>query len=261
MFIGIPVSQGDTQVKINSAYVAYVRKAGFEPILITPENSPDVMADVCNGLLLPGGIDIDPIYYGEDNDYCVGSDITKDAFERALLKAFIGHQKPVFGICRGFQLMAREAILVDNENEALSYLQNIGDHAQTAQSVPRASASHFIIANMRKLYANPDVHVAKIPVNSMHHQAFVVRLAKNTFTAGTVEVLALTRRALSSKSSKDGFVIVEAADFHCWPGARVRGVQWHPEEMGDAALLRSFIHGDMAVPQNALPVIGAARGI
>lgn len=260
MFVGIPVSNGDTQLKLNTAYVEYVRKAGFEPILITSQNDPNIMAEVCNGLLLPGGIDIDPIYYGDDNDACLGSDVAKDVFERALFKAFVAHQKPVFGICRGFQLMAREAMLLDNENDALSYLQDISMHAQTAQSTPRVSASHFIVANINKLYATENNHLARIPVNSMHHQAFVARLTKNNFVVGVVEVLALTRRALSSKSVKEGFVVVEAADFNCWPGARVRGVQWHPEEMGDVALLQTLIHGHNAgLPKMAQAHVAAAK--
>jgi putative glutamine amidotransferase len=241
MLIGIPVSKGESQVKLNNAYVAYVNKAGFEPILITPENNPAVLADVCNGLLLPGGIDIDPIYYGEDNDACLGSDVDKDHFERALFKAFVVRQKPVFGICRGFQLMAREAALMDTGNTEVSYMQDIGMHTQTSQSVPRASASHFIVANMHKLYNNEGPVLAKIAVNSMHHQGVIVRLAKNSLAAGLIEVLAFTKRGLSTKSGKDGFVVAEAADFYCFDGARVRGVQWHPEEMVDTALLRNFM--------------------
>jgi len=250
MYVGIPVSKGETQVKLNTAYVAYVAKAGFEPILITPENSPAVMASICQTLLLPGGIDIDPIYYGEDNDACLGSDKDKDIFERALFKAFIVQGKSIFGICRGFQLMAREAMLVNDVG--MSYMQDIGMHTQTSQSVPRASESHFVIANLHKLYNDNGAQqaIAKIAVNSMHHQGVIVQLHKNSWSAGDVEVLAATKRGLSAKSSKEGFAVVEAADFHHWPGVRVRGVQWHPEELSDTALLRNFILDNQAAPVN-----------
>jgi putative glutamine amidotransferase len=59
-----------------------------------------------DGLILQGGADIDPRAYGEVASHTVGPvDVTRDRFELDLLRAFIAAGKPVFGICRGMQLI------------------------------------------------------------------------------------------------------------------------------------------------------------
>jgi len=58
-----------------------------------------------DGLVLCGGNDIAPSYYGEEIDGSVDIDSERDKVEFALLKAFVQAGKPVLGICRGFQLI------------------------------------------------------------------------------------------------------------------------------------------------------------
>lgn len=239
MNIGVTIGMGKTQYQINQAYVSYVEEAGFEPILISPLNDVTAMANLCDGLLLPGGIDIDPIYYGEDNDRCYGTNLPKDDFERSVFAAFIEAQKPVFGICRGFQLMAREVMSV-KDHPSLQYMQDVGTHSQPNIDIPRDQASHFVVANTGKLHNDGQVKPSRLPVNSMHHQALIARIDKGNKLVGPVEILAISTRGLQSKDVKTGHVIVEAANFNAWPGVKVRGVQWHPEELLDVALLHSF---------------------
>jgi putative glutamine amidotransferase len=59
-----------------------------------------------DGLLLSGGSDLDPFYYGEEPLPELGPTIPeRDAFEVALLEAALARGIPVFGICRGLQVL------------------------------------------------------------------------------------------------------------------------------------------------------------
>jgi anthranilate synthase component 2/putative glutamine amidotransferase len=65
-------------------------------------------ADVLDGLVLQGGVDISPASYGEEPIEIMKdmrTDPIRDRYELKLLKAFAAKKKPVLGICRGFQLM------------------------------------------------------------------------------------------------------------------------------------------------------------
>ena len=60
----------------------------------------------CDGLLLPGGGDMDPKFYGQARiPACGEPNLLRDAAEPLLLRAFLAADKPVLGICRGIQVM------------------------------------------------------------------------------------------------------------------------------------------------------------
>jgi len=129
MKIAIPIwKSGDgLRYNINVAYIDYLKKAGYMPMMIMPENFDEI--NQCGGLLLPGGTDIDPIYYSDENIGSYGTDPEKDEFERQLLFAFIEAGKPIFGICRGFQLIAREFMLSHPKSEKfITFFQHVNDH-------------------------------------------------------------------------------------------------------------------------------------
>ena len=58
-----------------------------------------------DGLLIPGGGDIAPCLYGKVEKNCRGVDIMLDNFELYMAERFILENKPIMGICRGFQLL------------------------------------------------------------------------------------------------------------------------------------------------------------
>ena len=59
----------------------------------------------CDGLLLPGGGDMDPQFYGQGRiPACGEPNLLRDAAEPPLLRAFLAADKPVLGICRGIQI-------------------------------------------------------------------------------------------------------------------------------------------------------------
>lgn len=237
MLIAVTSSSKPTTHLVNKAYMDYVKQAGYEPLLVGPTNDPQIIATLCDGLVLTGGIDIDPIYYGEANAGSFNTNLERDNFERALLHAFITLSKPVFGICRGFQLIIREYMCAHpriEEEKLFEYWQNFGEHSLAdARNVARTQATHFVDAKMTQLYGiEGNINeITSIAVNSMHHQGLIGRLTKQTFPRlwelGVHPLAATTwGRPTNAKGA-----IVEAFLIPNWNGSKVKAVQWHPEEL------------------------------
>jgi len=236
MIIGIPTSTSKTQYYINMAYVDYVEEAGLDPLLITPRNNLGTIAKMCDGLILPGGSDLEPTHYGEDNIASYGVDAFKDDFERKALYAFVEQKKPTFGICRGFQLIAREYLLANPDEETwLSYYQHVNKHSLAESlSIPRSVPSHMVDCRA-DLYGGKKSDELTMFVNSMHHQALVAD-KRTSPPASKLKIVATTRVGMGSKEK--GFV-VEAFQLNT-KGSRILAVQWHPEELRDYKLLQTF---------------------
>ncbi|MBV5347488.1 gamma-glutamyl-gamma-aminobutyrate hydrolase family protein [bacterium] len=228
---------------INSAYLDYVRESGFNPVLITKQSDLPTMVAFCDGLLLPGGVDIEPTFYREPNiasNYCSPA---KDDFERKLMQMFsVGHKK-IFGICRGFQLIVREfmrihAAACDNHD----FYQHVNEHnLASARSIARNVPTHSVRADMKALY-DLNMQQQDIFVNSMHHQALACPDAKKMVIIvdahNSLKPLAITTFSAPKYNSKE-VTIIEAVDV-VLGGSIMRGVQWHPEELMDTSLLTTF---------------------
>jgi gamma-glutamyl-gamma-aminobutyrate hydrolase PuuD len=253
--IALPVKLDEQVYKMNSAYVDYLYTAGFSPHLIPRpllecqfEERCSAAAGECDGLLLPGGADIDPVYYGEDNLTCLGTDVTDDSFERYLFQAFLTQSKPVFGICRGFQLLAREFLhrsgITAPQSPAggrLYFRQHLeGHHDPSRLSVPRSRLTKYVEINPHLLYADAESPPERHAVNSIHHQALVIEdrcLSPRTVLIHPEDALSAWK--IESEPQLDRLV-VEGLDFSAFFKAPVAGVQWHPEEIGDTGLLHVF---------------------
>jgi len=173
--------------------------------------------DALDGLLLQGGADMSPKSYGETpiNPLWSGDEV-RDAYEIELFHEFVTQGKPVFGICRGHQVI-NVALGGSLYQDIPTQAPAMGSHRDEAKY-----DNHFhdvrILANtwLSRLY--PQVQVARI--NTIHHQA-IKRLGEGL--------------VVEAMSEPDG--IVEAIR---WEGhSFVVGVQWHPEFMdpNDKALL------------------------
>lgn len=252
MKIAIPVSASITQFYINFAYVKYVKEAGFEPILVTMENDALLMADFCDGLLLPGGGDIDPVFYDEDNICSYSVEPEKDDFERKLYHAFLEKEKKVFGICRGFQIIFREFIRLHPVHSInLDYYQHYPEHSLAAElKTARYIRTHGVRCKQDNLYGDGNNQTENMYVNSMHHQvarAVPGQGGGTTYNYGPLTVIAHTRHGMSGKKKEPGFII-EAINVDI--GGGVRGVQWHPEELRDIKLLQYFFLDQTVDEQN-----------
>ena len=248
MYIAIPASISKIQYFVNQAYVEYIKEAGFEPVVVTPLNDTLAVAGHCDGLLLPGGIDVDPVFYGEDNFSSLGVDPAKDNFEREMFHAFLNLGKPIFGICRGLQLIAREYLHeFPRAMKWLEYVQHTDNHALTRElDIARNVPTHSVFADKNVLYDEPHPTYQPIFVNSMHHQCLFLHAPvqqpgkakpKVRFIIENLRVLAYTRYGVPSK--KKGY-IVEAFDIDGWGDSSIQAVQWHPEELKDVKLLQKF---------------------
>lgn len=281
MIIAIPTNNTGFKSEVpgraqNAAYSKYVADAGFTPILVPMEADPTVIASIADGLLLAGGIDIDPLHYGFSNHASFNVDPQKDAAERDLFHTFRQQNKPVFGVCRGFQLIFREYMAAAGDAaNCLEYMEHLGKHAQGDLNAKRCNPTHLVRANIEGLYGEPidgGNPLVMQPVNSMHHQAAIYNhgmvhkeagidmknLDRNEpviHEIGDFELVAWTLRGVQQPSfnKKPDFdnywCIIEAMRIHNWGGA-IMGVQWHPEELQDVRLLRNFF-----MPPNGAEVV------
>jgi putative glutamine amidotransferase len=175
--------------------------------------------DSLDGLLLQGGADMSPKSYGETpiNPMWAGDEL-RDAYEIELFHEFVSQGKPVFGICRGHQVI-NVALGGKLYQDIATQCPGMNSHRDDAKY-----ENHFhdmrILPNTWLARVFPDVSTKRI--NTIHHQA-IKQLGEG-----------LVAEALSEP---DG--IIEAIR---WEGhSFVVGVQWHPEFMSpnDASLVDS----------------------
>ena len=184
-------------------------------------------AAALDGLVLQGGNDVAPESYGEaplHDDW--HGDRVRDRYEMELIRAFVAAGKPVFGICRGLQLLNVTyggTLLQDiptQRPEALDHRMpgKYEHHHHTVEFVPGTHLASLF----------PDVSHAT--TNSIHHQGI-----KDLATDFVVE----------ARCPEDG--MIEAVRRR-GPGF-VAGVQWHPEfhdptdpvTLDDTPILHDFL--------------------
>lgn len=193
------------------AYFDAVRHFGGIPVLIpvfAPEEELNFLLDRCDGLILTGGDDIDPKLYGEEtlNDTVVIAP-ERDALEGKVIDMALRRNLPIFGICRGIQMM--------NVHFGGTLWQDIpaqipSDVAHSMAKPHHRTCHSCILEQNTPLF---DLCGAQIAVNSHHHQA-----VKDPAPGFTV-----------MGRSEDGIIeaIYDPCKSFCW------GVQWHPEKIWD----------------------------
>ncbi len=188
----------------------------------------DDYAQALDGLVLQGGNDVAPEFYGEQplRPEWAG-DAVRDRYEIELIRAFIKAGKPVFGVCRGFQLL--------NVMHGGTLWQDIATQRPDSRAHRELGQyeRHFhairIEPGTRLAELYPGVGLTR--ANSIHHQGI-----KDLAPGFVVE----------ARCPDDGMV---EAFRRTTPGAYVAGVQWHPEfhdpkdpqTIDDTPMLRDFL--------------------
>ena len=244
MNIAILLSPSKTQYFINQAYINYVAESGLQPICIVPAGSIDEQLKNVDGLMIPGGIDLDPMYYGYDNDSSIDVDPARDAFEREVFHKFRESGRPIFGICRGFQLIIRELLAHDlSMSKYMHYAQHVDKHQQGSQQLQRSVTQHFVNFRPDLLYGEEDRKEYVKPVNSMHHQGVIVNFKDEKIRGfRAFRMAAWTDRGVHYSKDAPHAVVCEAFRILNW-GAPILAVQWHPEELVDKELIGNFFRG------------------
>jgi putative glutamine amidotransferase len=226
-----------------SNYVEAVQRAGGLALMLPVDprlvEDPEEVLDMLDGLLLAGGADIDPGSYGQSaHPETVDTVPERDAFEIALTRAAIARGLPVFGICRGMQLInvALGGTLVQDLPEHYGHQE----HRRAIGSFD--GADHHVAlrkGSLAALAAGELKHATK----SHHHQG--------------VDVLGEGLR-VSGVSTLDD--LPEAIELEGGPGEGgpsqhfVLGVQWHPEADSASRVISAFVAAagaraaDRAVP-------------
>lgn len=201
-------ARGANGAELGADYAEAVAGVGGLPFILPLTNDPELvreLAEGLDGLLLSGGPDVDPGRYGEEPRPGLGEVAPlRDALEFMLLDRMLAADKPVFGICRGVQVMNAffgGTLYQDLERERDGVLQH-------SQSAPRDHLAHRVELVSGTRLARI-VGAGEIPVNTFHHQAV------NQLAPGCV----------ANAFARDG--VLEGLEH---PGYRFAlGVQWHPE--------------------------------
>lgn len=226
---GIPDGLPSSWV-MNQRYYLAATSVGAIPWMIPLlDDDPDTLREMylrLDGILLAGGVDLDPSTYGEErHPLCGVTDPARDTVELQLARWALEDGKPLFGICRGLQVInvARGGTLY--QDLSACYPQAIKHDYFPTAGYPRNHLAHEVT-----LDAGSRLHQAfdqeEILVNSMHHQG-IQRLGRG---------LVITARA------PDGLIEGIEGD----NGSFTVAVQWHPEvfESQDPHvfyLLRDFV--------------------
>jgi putative glutamine amidotransferase len=202
---------GAVRTGVNGAYVQALVSAGGIPVILSPLMGPALATgalDEVDGLVLTGGEDVDPAWYGaEPSPLLDPPSRERDLFELALFAVARQRSIPILGICRGIQVI----------NVALggTLFQDIPSErpgrVNHRPEGPRDSRSHRVRLQPGSRAAQA-LGGTQVSVNSSHHQA-IKDLAPGLVAAGWTD--------------DDLIEAAETPDGAPW----LLAVQWHPEEM------------------------------
>ena len=232
-----PLFTGKTLQYVEQSIAHWLMSAGAMVVMVPCPTGETARGDVTldhyaewlDGIVMHGGADVWPGNYGEEplREEWVG-DRVRDLYDLAVVKAFAQVGKPIFGVCRGLQLI--------NVAFGGALYQDIETQHPGAQQHRNATTydQHF-----HDIQILPDSHLAKLypnmpraRVNSVHHQGI-----KRVAPEFVVEAL----------SEPDG--VPEAIRLQPAPGrGYIAATQWHPEfhkqgsdTLDDTAILNDFL--------------------
>lgn len=232
VLISCGIDSGGAKYEGSLSYVEAVEGAGGSVMVAPPRLCEETLSMLCglaDGLLLPGGNDVDPASFGEEPAPGNGRvEPEVDEVDLFLARYALQHGKPVLGICRGCQVLnvAAGGTLFQD----LPTQWDMGQLLKHRQQAPRWHASHAVHIAPGSMLARV-MGTTRLRVNSFHHQAI----------RGCSQGLRVVAQA------PDG--VTEAVEGE-GPGFTL-GLQWHPEGMLDRhpvqqRLFEAFIQASLA---------------
>ncbi|MCS6889621.1 MAG: gamma-glutamyl-gamma-aminobutyrate hydrolase family protein [Chloroflexus sp.] len=212
-----PGADGRELQAVRPTYLRAIEAAGGIPLIIylTDDLSATrALYELCAGILLPGGDDVDPAYYGEAPHPQLGPvDPQRDAVEIALARWAQADGKPLLGICRGLQVI-NVALGGSLYQDIPSQFDTSIDHRANTRTRAWTELTHPLVISADSRLATI-LTADQIGCNTMHHQA--------------VKTLAPGLRAVAY--APDG--IIEA--FEMTGDHYLLAVQCHPEHLWDSS--------------------------
>jgi putative glutamine amidotransferase len=222
-----PPVVGITRCSRLDDYIASVEQSGGRARVLEVSESPRALMDQIDGVLLTGGGDVDPVFYGEDrHPTSYDAEPGRDEFEIDLARRAVAKDLPLLAICRGSQVLnvaAGGTLVQDIPSAVTTELTHSID-------VPKDGVAHEV-----RVTPNSRLHAAlgaavdaacTCRVNSRHHQS-VGRLGSGL---------------IATAVASDG--VIEAIEA---PAARFCvGVQWHPENFWRTGQFRGLFDAFVA---------------
>lgn len=216
-------SEGYQRLNVSNAYVVSVLRSEGIPVILPLSGDASVIEETVravDGLLVTGGVDVNPLLYGQEPSpklgyFCAARDRT----DMAAIGCAHRMRKPILGICRGMQVI--NVAFGGTLYQDVSLMK--GEPVKHFQESEPFSPGHTV--TVRKTCCLYDIlgGTGTIHTNSFHHQA-VERVADG-FTVGAA---ARDGIAEEIENLSDDFVL---------------GIQWHPELMaadGDKTMQSIF---------------------
>jgi len=208
--------------RLNRAYVEAIIRAGGLPIILPSINPVDEVLSMVDGILLSGGVDLDPHLYGEKPIPKMGKiDPDRDKFELQLTKEAIKREIPILAICRGIQIL--------NVAAGGTLYQDI------LSQVPNAIKHRWLTSEGLEVPPDYPTHMVKVKIGSRIHRIFGKEvLWVNSFHHQAVKDVG--ENFIATAWAEDG--IIEAIEYT--GDSFILGVQWHPELMINGEMMKLF---------------------
>ncbi len=223
LLIGVTSAHGDAEwlSKNTHHYLDFLAQAGAQAVVLTPDTPavfpdgssyapdsdgrlPDTILDHLHGLVASGGGDVHPKHFGQEPDGAEPKHISlgRDELELNLLRTALQRDLPVFGICRGCQVL--------NVAGGGSLRQHFDGHRSSAGQTAYHRVDLQPNTNLQRM-----VGAEAMQVNTFHHQG----INRSDLAPGFFA---------SAFAHPDDW-LVEAIESlrHRW----ALGVQWHPERI------------------------------
>ncbi len=205
-----PASNGVPITGLLETYPEALAAGGGMPFIVPASTDEELLSDyldMAGGLFLPGGIDVDPLLFGQGPNANIGRvDPSLDLYQIALVRLARKRKMPILGVCRGIQVM--------NVAFGGTLIQHIPDVPSTfshRQTMNGRWPSHSVEAEDGSLIEK--IFGSEFRVNSFHHQAVDSPAPGFRATAWSSDGIV---EAIEGTESGNGWIV---------------GVQWHPERM------------------------------